>query len=210
MGLFPDMPLNQSFLPLIQRAQEGDPFAFDLLVRRFQDMAVGYALSLLGDDRTSAEDAAQEAFLEAYRCLNSLRIPAAFPGWLRRLVFKHSDRLRRVTSERPVPLESVQHKLYDAANLETDLIRQQESWRVRQLIHALPCGEREVVALFYLSDCPTREIADFLEIPEATVRTRLHRARLRLRKDFIRMKIVETDVRPARAGRFSCLWRDRC
>ena len=107
MGLSSDMPMNESFLPLVQRAQVGDPFAFDHLVRRFQDMSVGYALTLLSDDRTSAEDASQEAFLEAYRCLGALRIPAAFPGWLRRIVFKHCDRVRRDRAEQTVPLDSV-------------------------------------------------------------------------------------------------------
>ena len=74
------MPLNlsnPSFLLLVEKAQAGDPFAFDQLVRRFQDRAVGYASTLLGDDRASAEDAAQEAFLEVYRCLIGLKLPAA-------------------------------------------------------------------------------------------------------------------------------------
>ncbi len=194
------MPLNQSFLPLVERAQNGDPFAFDQLVRRFQDMAVGYALTLLSNDRASAEDVAQEAFLEAYRCLQTLEIPAAFPGWLRRLVFKHCDRALRGRAQQSVSLESVQHQLYDTGNLETDLIRRQEAGRVREVIHSLPCGERDAVALFYLSDQPAREIAAFLEISEATVRTRLHRARLRLRKDFIKLKIVQMDAKPARGA----------
>ncbi|MBC8104260.1 MAG: sigma-70 family RNA polymerase sigma factor [Cytophagales bacterium] len=183
-------------MPLVERARAGDPFAFDQLVRRFQDKAVGYALTLLGDDRASAEDAAQEAFLEAYRCLPTLQIAAAFPGWVRRLVFKHCDRTRRGKPETAVSLESVQHRLYDAVNLETDLIRRQEARRVREAIHSLPCGEREVTALFYLSGCPAREIAAFLEISEVTVRTRLHRARLRLRKDLVKMEIVEMKTQP--------------
>jgi RNA polymerase sigma factor (sigma-70 family) len=198
MGLFSDMPHDESFLLQVKRAQKGDPFAFDQLVRRFQDMAVGYALTLLREDRMSAEDAVQEAFLETYRGLNHLRVPAAFPGWLRRLVFKHCDRLRRGKAEASVSLESVQHRLYDMSDLENDLIRRQESERVREVMYSLPCTEAEVTALFYLNGCPTREIALFLEIPEATVRTRLHRARLRLRKDFSRMEIVENDRKPVR------------
>ena len=190
------MPHNESFLTLVEKAQAGDPFAFDQLVRRFQDRAVGYASALLGDDRASAEDAAQEAFLEAYRCLTGLKLPAAFPGWLRRLVFKHCDRVRRGGSKSSVSLESIQHRLYDTADLETDLIHRQEAEQVRAAIRALPCGEREVTALFYLSGSSTREIAAFLEIPEATVRTRLHRARRRLRKEMI---VMEPQAAPSPA-----------
>ena len=73
---------------LVTRAQAGDTDAYGELVRRFQDMAYGYAYAIVGDLEL-AEDAAQEAFIEAYRCLPSLREPFAFPGWLKRIVFKH-------------------------------------------------------------------------------------------------------------------------
>jgi len=75
-------------------ARSGDERAFAALVARFQDIAVAYATSIL-DDRSLAEDAAQEAFLDAYRALPSLREPAAFPGWFRRILFKHCDRITR-------------------------------------------------------------------------------------------------------------------
>ena len=61
--------------------------AYAEIVRRFQDMAAGYAYALLGDFHF-AEDAAQEAFLQAYLDLEKLAEPAAFPGWFRRIVFK--------------------------------------------------------------------------------------------------------------------------
>ena len=57
-------------------------------------MSYGYAYSLLRDAHL-AEDAAQEAFVDAYRHLDDLRTPAAFPGWFRRVVFKHCDRITR-------------------------------------------------------------------------------------------------------------------
>ena len=65
-----------------------------MLVERFQDMAVGYAYSVLGDFHL-AEDAAQEAFLEAYPNLHKVYGPEAFPGWLKRIVFKNCDRILR-------------------------------------------------------------------------------------------------------------------
>src|SRR5947209_1159995 len=89
----------------VRLAIAGDASAFDVLVRRFQDMAVGYAHSLVGDFDL-AQDVAQEAFLEAYRGLPGLREPAAFPGWLRTVVFRHSVRSRRRKQVATVPLEA--------------------------------------------------------------------------------------------------------
>lgn len=92
---------------LVLRARGGDADAYELLVRRFQDMAFGYGYSILKDFQL-AEDAAQEAFLEAYRNLPKLREPAAFPGWFRRIVFKQCDRMIRGASILMVPLDGAE------------------------------------------------------------------------------------------------------
>ena len=68
---------------LVTAAQNGSKAAFDAIVRRFQDMAYAGAYALLGDSH-QAQDAAQEAFIDAYLSLDKLREPAAFPGWFRR------------------------------------------------------------------------------------------------------------------------------
>ena len=79
---------------LVRLGQAGDAEAFAELVRVYQDLAVAYATSILGDYHL-AEDAAQDSFVEAYRSLTALREPAAFGAWFRRVVFKHCDRLMR-------------------------------------------------------------------------------------------------------------------
>src|SRR6185312_7492303 len=90
---------------IVTRARDGDAEAFAALVRRFQDMAVGYGYSILHDFQL-AEDAAQEAFFEAYRTLSRLREPAAFAGWFRRIVFKQCDRITRRRVVATVPLDT--------------------------------------------------------------------------------------------------------
>ena len=90
---------------LVSCAAAGDVDAYGRLVRRFQDMAYGYAYSLLGDFHL-AQDVAQDAFLRAYLGLGKLDEPAAFPGWFRRIVFKYCDRMTRRKRVPAVPLES--------------------------------------------------------------------------------------------------------
>ena len=82
----------------IVKAQKGDLNAFDHVVKRFRDMAVGYAYAILGDFQL-AEDVAQEAFIQAYQDLPKLNIIKAFPSWFRRIVFKYCD--RHIRKKRP-------------------------------------------------------------------------------------------------------------
>lgn len=90
---------------LVIQVQAGNLDAYGTIVHRFQDMAVGYAYSILGDFHL-AEDASQEAFIEAYRTLSHLRDPAAFPGWFRPIVRKHCNRLTRGARLETVPLDA--------------------------------------------------------------------------------------------------------
>jgi RNA polymerase sigma-70 factor (ECF subfamily) len=84
------MPDKEDITRLARAAQ----LAFAALVRSYQDMAVAYAVSILRDyDLT--QDAAQEAFVDAYRKLPSLREPAAFSGWFRTIIFKYCHRMTR-------------------------------------------------------------------------------------------------------------------
>src|SRR5262245_52484884 len=103
-------------------------------------MAVGYALALLRD-RQRAEAAAQEAFIEAFRCLDTLREPAAFPGWFRRIVFKQCDRIRR--RDRPsVPLDEVADRRSVDAGPADALIRREAAERLLDAVDDLPVRER--------------------------------------------------------------------
>lgn len=163
----------------VRRAGEGDAAAFDGLVRRFQDMAVGYAYSLVGDFHL-AQDVAQEAFLDAYRSLNTLRDPAAFPAWFRTLVFRHSARLQRRKRVGAVPLEAA-HGILDPETLPGAAEGGWMGEQVEAAVRSLPRNEREVTALFYIGDYSQDEIARFLSVRVSTVKNRLHTARARLK-----------------------------
>jgi len=186
---------------LVRQARGGDLDAYDQIVRRFQDMAVGYGYSLLGDFHL-AEDAAQEAFIAAYQRLPQLRDTAAFPGWFRRIVFKHCDRLRRGRQMTTIPLEtSIPAPGADPAAV-TELKELQR--RIEKAIRSLPERERQVTALYYIAEYSQPEISEFLDIPLTTVRSRLHTARGLLRDrmmDMVREQL--RDKRPSRDDRLA-------
>ncbi|MCX7017087.1 MAG: DUF151 domain-containing protein [Candidatus Sumerlaeota bacterium] len=166
---------------LVLRSRGGDVEAYGLIVRRYQDMAVGYAFSILRD-LDLAEDAAQEAFIDAYHQLAALREPAAFPGWLRRIVFKHCDRVTRRARLRAVPLESAGDLPSPAPDPSQAAQSNEIRDRVLEAIGALPDAEREATALFYINGYTQNEVSEFLNVPVMTVKNRLRSARNRLRE----------------------------
>ena len=187
---------------LIRRVQLGEPDAYAAVIERFQDMAVGYGYSILGDLQL-AEDAAQEAFVYAYYDLPQLREPAAFPGWFRRIVFTQIHRLQRAQKVRTMPLEQLAETASTdrtpADLIETNEIRQE----VAAAIATLPEHQRTVVMLFYINEYSQKEISAFLGIPVATVKTRLHAARKRLKARMIHtLQTYLADHRPSQNQTF--------
>ncbi len=166
---------------LIMRAQAGDLDAFGTIVQRFQDMAVGYAYAILGDFHL-AQDAAQEAFIEAYRNLAKVYGAAVFPTWLRRIVFKYCDRSTRRMRPQMVQLEQAMPM---PAEQRTPL-EMAEDVEIKQMvllaIRSLPEEERTVTTLFYMNGYSYEEIATFLEMPVTTVDNRLRSSRKRLKR----------------------------
>lgn len=186
----------------VVRAQNGDPAAFDELVTRFQDLAVGTAFAWLGDIER-AREVAQEAFMDAHAHLASLREPAAFSGWFRRIIIKHCDRVTRRKQIDPAAFDAVRSQTSDL-NPETIHATQEEAQLLRFAVNALPQGERMVVALHYFAEATGPQISDFLELPISTIKRRLRRARLRLREQGDSLMTITLDkMRPSRSGQFA-------
>lgn len=181
---------------LVKRAQDGDAEAYDQIVRRFQDMAVGYATSLLGDFDL-AQDAAQDAFVQAYQDLPTLHAPVAFAGWFRKIVFKHCDRATRKKRLRAVPLEAIAGVAAPEAGPAERIQRRELQEAVHQAIQVLSPEQQAVVTLFYLGEHTYGDIAHFLGVPVTTVKSRLHVARGRLKEGMTTMDGLGA-IRPSR------------
>lgn len=171
-------------VPLVTQARSGDLDAYEELVRRFQDMAVGYAFAVIGDFHLG-EDAAQEAFVQAYRKIGSLREPAAFPGWLRQIVYRQCDRITRRRRLISVPLDAELASPEPAP--DTILENREVAGEVRALLDVLPDAERQAATMHYIGGQSQREIGAFLGVSVDTVKNRLRAARGRMKREMIDM-----------------------
>ncbi|MBT4496396.1 MAG: sigma-70 family RNA polymerase sigma factor [Gemmatimonadetes bacterium] len=191
---------------LLVRAQKKDTQAYGQIVKCLQDISVGYGYSLLRDFHL-AEDAAQEAFLEAYDILPRLQVLETFPGLLRKIVHKHCDRLTRGGRRyrfmsAGVAIEST--AFASDLNPEEQTEEQEMKQLIREAMESLSRQEREIVSMFYISDHSQKEIAAFLEISVHTVKNRLRSARKRLKERLL--IVVEENLqqsRPSKDERFA-------
>jgi RNA polymerase sigma factor (sigma-70 family) len=183
---------------LVHKARSGDDQAYELIVRRFQDMAVGYGYSILRDFQL-AEDAAQEAFFEAYRNLDKLREPAAFPGWFRRIVFKQCDRITRNRSFAITGFDADEDHVSQEPSQAEAVERREMNDKILAAVDSLPDHERAATALYYIGGYSQDEVAEFLDVPVTTIKKRLYSARKRLREMLI--DLVEDSLRERRPSR---------
>lgn len=177
---------------LVVSARAGDIGAFEALTRRYRGLLFAFAYHQLGrfDD---AEDAAQEALVEAYLKLRHLRDPARFAAWLRRIVAGKAAEVARRRREEPLTPEEI-----DAAQGETGAAPNPLEGPVREALEQLPAAVRLATTLFYVDGLSYQEIAAHLEVPPSTVRGRLQRARSSLREELI--GVVAAGLRQARPG----------
>lgn len=165
---------------LVRRALSSDDVAFGELVARYRRLAWVAAYAMLRD-RGLAEDAVQEAFAEAYRELANLRDPAAFGGWLRRIVIKRADRVRRGRRTRAV-LEAVDPRTpADEPDPEARALMAELVSEVADSLEALSDLDQQVLLLAAAGESYAA-MSEFLVLPLSTVRKRLFDARRRIRK----------------------------
>ncbi len=162
---------------LVVRAQNGDGSAFEALALRAHPRLQRVAVGILRDPDV-AEDAVQQALLAIWRDLRRLRDPRRFDGWSYRLL------LRRCYAEakrRPRWLPETDLDERDEPVAGDALGRVVVRDELERAFHRLPIEQRAVVVLHHLMDLPVEEVADILDIPVGTVKSRLSRAMRGLR-----------------------------
>jgi len=178
---------------LAERAAAGDNSAFEAIVKRYQTRVFRLACRLTS--HTDAPDVLQDTFLQVYRHLTSFRGESQFGTWLYRIATNAALMHRRASARRPAESLEAYLPRFDADGQHTatpaellivsqadDLIdRQILADKARDAIARLPDLYRDAFVLRDLEDMPTAHVAQVLDVEPATVRQRVHRARLLLR-----------------------------
>jgi RNA polymerase sigma-70 factor, ECF subfamily len=188
---------------IVHRVSSGDIQMFEVLMRRYNQCLYRAARAILQDD-AEAEDAVQQAYLNAYRHLNQFEGRAQFSTWLTRIaVYEALARRRRVAGN---PTTSEDALAETAASTSPDPERQAYGKELSVLLQSalagLPDGYRSVFMLREVEGLSTAETARHLRISEATAKTRLHRA-----KGLLQRKLQA--VTPAEAFSFDGVRCDR-
>ncbi|MCE5322736.1 sigma-70 family RNA polymerase sigma factor [bacterium] len=167
---------------LVEMAAGGEVVAFDALVKRFQRAVYAVAFAVLAD-RDAALDVIQESFITAYRRLHDLNDPSRFGPWVCGIARNKAKQLirdytRRNNHEVPLP----------EAELAADTTPVHEGTdRIREAMSTLTEVQADIVSLFYMEGYSIKECARLLQVPEGTVKRRLHDARARLKKEMTGM-----------------------
>jgi len=176
---------------LIQDAQKGNVDAFNTLILHYQDSVYNTALRILGDEDQAA-DAAQEAFISAFKSINSFR-GGSFKAWLMRTVTNACyDELRRQKRRPTTPLEPdsddgeemdsprwlADPAMTPAQKSEADELEH----AIQHCLNNLPLEFKTVVVMADIQGMDYTEVATSVRVPLGTIKSRLARARLRLRE----------------------------
>lgn len=162
---------------LLERCRSGDDSAYRTIVKRFQNKAFDLAKAILRDKHL-AEDAVQEAFLSAFSKLSQLREPKAFPGWFRQIVRTEARRI--ILKKNKLSNDVKQEKNTELSPIERAELEELRKI-VRQALKELPQTSRQTAELFYMDERSYIDIAQILDVPRGTVKSRLYEARQRLR-----------------------------
>lgn len=172
--------MDEAVEHLVRQAQRGDARAFSALIARYERSVLAVAYSAAGDSDRAA-DAAQEAFLRAWRKLESLKEPQCFGNWLlgiaRNVALDAGRKLRRQPTE---PLADQQ--VPTMADPLQRLHQREQSDRIAAALQQLDDLSRSAVVLRYYENLSSREIGQLIDLSPAAVDMRLMRARQQLKE----------------------------
>ena len=161
---------------IIQRAQAGDHAAFRVLVERYTVLTSRTARVLLAD-RAAAEDAIQDAWLDAWRNLHRFQPGRPFRPWLLTLV---TNRCRMAARRHTLPSVTLDgptaERIVDPADVAGEVVRTSLDTELAEALAKLPADQQRVVGLRFFADLELAEIATVTSAPLGTVKSRLHRA----------------------------------
>jgi len=193
---------------LIEKASEGDADAFEILVERYEKGVYNLAYRLI-PDRDDAMDITQEVFLKAFQALPKFRGDSRFSTWLHRVCvnacldfLRRKQRTQTYSLDEPINLKesSVVREVRDDSGSVEDVIETKSlTESVLMALNSVDEAHRTVIVLSDIRGYSYQEIADMLGISIGTVKSRLHRGRMAIRKllpaEQIASPVVKSDER---------------
>ena len=174
-------------ISIIKQVLGGDADAFEHIVKKYEKKVYNLALRYL-KNRDDALDLSQEVFIQVYKNLAQFRGDSRFSTWIYRVTYnKCVDMLRKTQKlRRNVVMSTDDENFFETrdrrASIEEDYEGRETLVTVMKIIDTLPSEQRDVVILRYIKDLSYSQIADVLEIAEGTVKSRLNRARLKIKE----------------------------
>ena len=171
---------------LLRRAQNGDPEAFGRLMEPLEQLVWRVCWHYTGN-REAAEDCGQEAMIRIWRNLANYRGECALESWVYRIAANCCmDWLRKKKRDKSVSVEPLREQGFDPADespgTEEQVVAKDERQRLREAISLLPEDQREALIMTQLEKVPYEEAARLLGVSEGTVKSRVNRAKARLKE----------------------------
>ena len=171
---------------LLRRAQQGDPEAFEQLMQPLEQLVWRICWHYTGN-RENAEDCGQETMIRIWRSLDSYRGECALESWVYRIAANCCmDFLRKKKRDKSVSVEPMREQGFDPADpspgTEEQAVAADEQRRLREAVAQLPEEQREALILTQLEKIPYEETAKALGVSEGTVKSRVNRAKARLKE----------------------------
>ena len=166
---------------LVELVRTKDQELYAEVVRRYQDKLLRYATRICGDEHL-ASDAVQQAFIKAFKNLNSFKTNKKFSSWLYRIAHNEAINLIKKENKAFSISDWLAESLPATDKIETDTINKLEAERVSKCLSSLSLKYRSVLNLYYLEEKSYQEISEILRLPTSTVGVRLKRGKLKLQQ----------------------------
>lgn len=170
--------MTQSIKVLVKKAKKGDGEAFVSLIKQYEDVLYHTARRMLNNDEDAA-DAIQDAIIQAYEKLDSLRKAEYFNTWLYKILLNECNKILN-KNKNLVEFDAHLH-----AGKEENMSRDME---LREALNHLNPTYKTAFTLYYIQGLTTKEISEFLNEPEGTIKSRLSRGKSLLRKEYYKFK----------------------
>jgi len=166
----------------IAEVLRGNPEAFTTIVEKYRQLAFSLSMKITRN-REDAEEAAQDAFIKAYKSLDNFKGGAAFKTWLFRIVY--TTAISKVRSAKKVTVSLEEYKLSDNDLLDTEnaigqMSAEERSIQLHKAMERLAPDDSAILNLYYFEDLPIEEIAIIMDLTASNVKVKLFRTRKKL------------------------------